>query len=126
MKDGGPHRTHIYRGSISGASGLEAASKFDPPDDDMAAWGPGYSQPEPSYHQPKAMHHRNVMDMLDAKGEFEGKGTRERGKSEAGPRLDDRDDRVGWQFEKFPSTQSDDELDRHARRQSIAEDAPGK
>jgi hypothetical protein len=59
---------HRHRGSIGGGSGLEAAEKFDPPED--VAHGPGYSQPDPSYHQPKPTHQGGVANMLDPTDEY--------------------------------------------------------
>jgi hypothetical protein len=63
------HRLH---GSISGASDLEAAQKLDPPEevtariqDEVSARGPGYSQPDSSYHQPKLTHQSSALRMLD-------------------------------------------------------------
>ena len=63
---------HRLRGSISGASGLAAAQKLDPPEevlvrvpDEVKTRGPGYSQPDPIYHQPKPAHKNSVLNMLD-------------------------------------------------------------
>lgn len=55
---------HRHRGSVGGASGLEAAEKLDPPED-VSVRGPGHTQPHPVYHQPRPPHKECKMDQLD-------------------------------------------------------------
>lgn len=60
------------RGSISGASGLQAAQKLDPPtfelthaSDEVLARGPDHNQPDSSYYHPKPTCKSNVVKSLD-------------------------------------------------------------
>ncbi|XP_014557026.1 hypothetical protein COCVIDRAFT_15618 [Bipolaris victoriae FI3] len=63
---------HRLRGSISGASGLQAAQKLDPPifepahaSDEVLARGPSHNQPEPPYYHPKPTYKSNFAKSLD-------------------------------------------------------------
>jgi len=116
---------HRLRGSISGASGLEAAQKLDPPEqatpympDEVSARGPGYSQPEPSYHQPKPTHQSSVLNMLDEDVEPEQYPPPNRATTEPASQYDDGSENSAESGRYSPD--SDDELHRISRRRSHA------
>ena len=114
---------HRLRGSISGASGLEAAQKLDPPEqttpympNEVSARGPGYSQPEPSYHQPKPTHQSSVLNMLDEDVEPEQYPLPNRATTEPAPQYDDGSENSAESGRYSPD--SHDELHRISRRRS--------
>jgi hypothetical protein len=119
---------HRLRGSISGASGLEAAQKLDPPEeapasntdevparspDEVAARGPGYSQPDPSYHHPKPTQPSGVLNMLDPDADSTQYHVPGRSNTEPVSQYDDR-----YEKRTDDSSDSDDELEHQARRKS--------
>jgi hypothetical protein len=116
---------HRLRGSISGASGLEAAQKLDPPEqvaphvpDEVSARGPGYSQPNPSYHQPKPKHQSSILNMLDENVELEQYPPPNRATTEPMSQYDDRSEDPSQSELGRYSPDSDDELHRASRRRS--------
>lgn len=110
-------KVHRLRGSISGGSGLEAAQKLDPPSE-VTAHGPGYSQPDPSYHQPKPTHQSNVLNMLDLDVDTEQYEPQKRSFTEAVSQYDDRYKKLSQEGpERYPSD-SDDGLEHQSYRRS--------
>ncbi|KAF1947841.1 hypothetical protein EJ02DRAFT_461381 [Clathrospora elynae] len=105
---------HRLRGSISGASGLEAAQKLDPPED-VAARGPGYSQPEPSYQYPKLTNQSSVLDMLDPDVES---AQCHVPTMQSARQYEDRYERPAQSQSEKISLDSDMEPDRQARRRT--------
>jgi hypothetical protein len=116
---------HRLRGSISGASGLEAAQKLDTPEqvaphvpDEVSARGPGYSQPDPSYHQPKPKHQSSILNMLDEDVDLEQYPPPNRATTEPVPQYDESsEDSLQSELGRY-SPDSDDELHRASRRRS--------
>jgi hypothetical protein len=116
---------HRLRGSISGASGLEAAQKLDPPEqvalhvpDEVSARGPGYSQPDPSYHQPKPKHQSSILNMLDEDVDREQYPPPNRATAEPVSQYDDRSEDPSRSEQGRYSPDSDDEVHCASRRRS--------
>jgi hypothetical protein len=116
---------HHLRGSISGASGLEAAQKLDPPEeatarltDEVSARGPGYSQPDPSYHQPKPTHQSSVLNMLERDADSQQYHQPNRATTEPMSQYDARYENPSQSELGRYSPDSDDELLRQSRRRS--------
>jgi hypothetical protein len=116
---------HHLRGSISGASGLEAAQKLDPPEevparspDEVSARGPGYSQPEPSYHHPKPTQLSGVLNMLDSDADSAQYHVLGRSNTEPMSQSDDRYESPAESQSERYSLDLGDELERQSRRRS--------
>jgi hypothetical protein len=116
---------HRLRGSISGVSGLEAAQKLDPPQeatahlpDEVSARGPGYSQSDPSYHQPKPTHQSSLLTMLEADVDLEQYHPPNRATTEPVSQYNDRNENPSQLGSGGYSQDSDAELHRQSRRRS--------
>jgi hypothetical protein len=134
MKYADHPNVHRLRGSISGASGLEAAQKLDPPEeapprtpdgaparspDEVAARGPGYSQPDPSYHHPRpTTQPSGVLDMLNPETDSAQYHVPVRSNTEPMSQYDDRYEKPADTRSGSHSPDSDDELEHESRRRS--------
>lgn len=116
---------HRLRGSISGVSGLEAAQKLHPPQeatarlpDEVSARGPGYSQSDPSYHQPIPTHQSSVLTMLEADVNSEQYHPLNRAITEPVSQYNDRNENPSQLESGGYSPDSDAELHRQSHRRS--------
>ncbi|KAF1830709.1 hypothetical protein BDW02DRAFT_591694 [Decorospora gaudefroyi] len=114
---------HRLRGSISGASGLEAAQKLDPPEvavrstGEVTARGPGYSQPDLEYYQPKPTHQSGVLNMLNPDEDSTQYDASSRFQIE--PISQYEDEKLAQSRSGTYSSDSDDALERRSRRRSL-------